>query len=89
MAKADVAPRATFSSSSGRLTHHTSQAQPDNVDNNEEPEQEESRQQESGDGNNDVFMASGQSKAKLQRNVRIIRIVGIIKVFILLLLCLY
>ena len=67
MAKADVGPRATFSSSSGRLTHHASQAQPGVVDNNEEPEQEESRQQEAGDGNNDAFMASGQSKGKVMK----------------------
>ena len=63
MTKADVAPRATFSSPSGRLAHHTSQAQPDVVHNNEQPEQEESGQQEAGDANNDAFMASGQSKA--------------------------
>ena len=64
MAKADVAPRATFSSSSGILTHNTSQAQPDVDDNIEEPGQEESGQQEAGDGTNDAFMASGQSKGK-------------------------
>ena len=64
MAKADVAPRATFSSSSGRLTHHTSQAQSDVVGNNEEPGQEESGQQEAGDSTNDAFMASSQSKGK-------------------------
>ena len=65
--KADVAPRTTFSSSSGRLTHHASQAQPDVINNNEEPEQEEYGQQEAGDGNNDALMAFGESKGKAMK----------------------
>ena len=56
-AKVDVAPRATFSSLIGKMSH-TAQSTTDIDDTAEDSGQEECEQQASEDVNNDAFMAS-------------------------------
>ena len=62
-AKVDVAPRATFSSFSGKMSH-TAQSRTDVDDTAEDSRQEECEQQATEDVNNDAFMASKQNNSK-------------------------
>ena len=62
-AKVDVAPRVTFSSFSGKMSH-TAQSRTDVDETVEDSAQDKCEQQAAEEINNDAFMASSQNNSK-------------------------